>query len=317
MGKPVLIYMGTPEFAVPPLEALCEAGLPPAVVYSQPDRPRGRGRKVFPTPVAEAARRLGLEIRQPEVLQTRDEREQLEALQPDLILTVAYGKILRRRWLKLPRVGAVNLHPSPLPRYRGMNPMGRTLMRGDAWTGVSGFLMDEGTDTGPILKQILTPVDPMETLGDLSRRLARLGGGLLIDIVKEAMEGSLQPVAQDEDLATIAAPFDTEESHLSWRQPAIHIHNRIRAMSPDPGVIVRWRDRCCKILRSRPLDEIQHPEPPGQMLPGLKGHPPRVVCRPGLIELLEIQPEGKAVIPGEAWYRGCRALDGPVFLEEI
>lgn len=314
MGKPVLIYMGTPEFAVPPLEALCRSDLAPALVYTQPDRPRGRGRKLGPPPVAEAARRLGLEVRQPEILQTKTERLKLEELGPDLILTVAYGKILRPRWLALPRLGAVNLHPSLLPRYRGMNPVARALLEGDSWTGMTTFQLDEGTDTGPILIQEATPIGPEETFGELSQRLSDMGGEILLRTVRGLCDGSIQGTPQEHELASVAPPFAPEERGLNWRRPALQVHNLVRALSPAPGAEATCLGQRLKILRVRPVDEVTMPDLPGRLLKAGK-NPPLVGCWPGQVELLEVRPQGKPTMSGAAWARGLKADPRTLVLE--
>lgn len=315
MGKPILIYMGTPEFAVPPLEALCRNGLAPALVYTQPDRPKGRGRRLAPPPVAEAARRLGIEVRQPEVLQTKSERLLLEKLGPDIIITAAYGKILRPRWLALPRLGAVNVHPSLLPLYRGMNPVAAALLHGDPWTGVTTFQLDEGTDTGPILVQEATPVDPEETFGELSQRLSEMGGEILLRTVRGLLDGSIRPMPQEHDLATTAQPFAPEERVVDWRRPALMIHNHVRAMSPFPGAETTCLGKRLKILRVRPVDCVTLPDTPGRIVAAGKDRPPRVGCWPGLVELMEVRPQGKPTMSGAAWARGLKADPPSLVLE--
>jgi len=314
MSHPVLIYMGTPAFAVAPLEALCAAGLAPALVYTQPDRPSGRGRRITPPPVAGAGRDLGLEVRQPEILQTRAERLFVESLKPDLILTAAYGKILKTRWLALARHGGVNLHPSLLPRYRGVNPIGRAIMRGEGWTGITTFRMDEGTDTGPILLQEMTPIGPDESMGELSERLSRMGGRVLVETVRRLLDGAIEPAVQDEALASYAAPFTVEERRLSWRRPARQVHDHVRALCPDPGAETARLGRRLKILAVRPVEESTPAVRPGAFEPWTGG-PPRVRCSPGTVELLRVKPEGKPSMAGEAWRRGLRDAS-PGFEEE-
>jgi methionyl-tRNA formyltransferase len=302
----VLVFMGTPDFAVPSLEALCRAGLAPRLVYTQPPRPKGRGRRVQPSPVAVAAGALGLEVRAPEILQRRTEREFLKGLRPDLIVTVAYGKILRRRWLELPRLGCLNLHPSLLPRYRGPNPIGRALLRGERWTGVTTFLMEEGTDTGPILRQQTVAVDPLETFGELEERLARIGAELLVESVRALLGGTVRVWPQREELATYAPVFGPEETWVCWRRPAPQVHDQIRALSPDPGARVRLGGRLVKIHRSRPQHLLEAAAAAGTVVGTTPEGNPLVACQPGLLEILEVQPEGRRRMPAAAWIRGLR-----------
>jgi methionyl-tRNA formyltransferase len=296
-----IVFMGTPEFAVPTLQRLCRQGLRPIAVYSQPARPGGRGLRVTPPAVAREAEALGLPLRQPEVLQRREEMDALAEMAPDLILTAAYGKIFRRRLLALPRLGCFNLHPSLLPRYRGLSPVPLAILRGDAMTGVTLYRMGEAVDAGPIVAQQPVPIVPQDSGGELTRRLAEIGAELVARAFPELAAGRLAERPQDESRACFAPRLERELGRLDWRLPATQIDRLVRALDPWPSTFTFCRGRRVKVLSVEPLDEITRSEPPGTVLRSRGDEPPVIAALPGAVRLLRVQPDS------------CRPQDGAAF----
>ncbi len=271
-----VVFMGTPDAAVPSLQALHEA-FDVLAVYTRPDRPRGRGLQVEASPVKAEATRLGLEIRQPARL--RGEAEPLRALAPDVVAVVAYGALLPGDILEIPSNGCVNAHFSLLPRWRGAAPVERAIEAGDTHTGVTTMLMDAGMDTGPILLQETVDIDPDDTSESLRSKLAKIGAPLLVRTLRELAAGSLVPVPQRDEDATIAPKVDPAEAELDATRPAVELDRKIRAFYPRAFV---W-------FRGRRL-QIRRAEVEGG----------------NTLRLLEVQPEGKRAMSGEEFARGYR-----------
>ncbi len=309
--------MGTPAFAVPTLRRLVQEGLRPAVVYAQPPRQAGRGLRRVQPPVAQTAQELGLELRQPEVLQGRREMAWLEALAPDLIITAAYGKIFRRRLLAMPRLGCINLHPSLLPRYRGLTPVAWSILRGDALTGVTIYRMDAGVDSGPILLQRAEPIEPDDTCGTLTARLAERGAVAVCEVVRDLRAGDLTPVSQDETQASHAPRLNREDGRLDWRLPATQVERLVRAFDPWPGTFCFLGCARVKVLSVRALDETPRDVAPGTLLRVGGKQPPIVAALPGAVELVRVQREnckpqdGDAFCCGQRLQPGCRLKPWP------
>ncbi len=248
---PGVVFAGTPEFAVPSLEALIGAGYPPVAVLTQPDRPAGRGRRLTPPPVKRVAEAHGLPVHQPERLGA-EQAEWLRGLEPDLMVVVAYGQILRRPVLEAPRAGCVNVHASLLPRWRGAAPIQRALLAGDGETGVTLMQMDEGLDTGPVLAREATPIHAGETAGSLHDRLARLGAELLAAQLPSILGDGLVPQPQDEAEATYAEKLTSEEGWLDPAEPAEQLARRVRALAPVPGARLHLGGVQARILAAEP-----------------------------------------------------------------
>ncbi|MDQ3856818.1 MAG: methionyl-tRNA formyltransferase, partial [Chloroflexota bacterium] len=229
-----LLFFGASEFSVPALRALV-AGEPAVVaVYTQPDRPAGRGRKLRPSPVTEAALELGLPIERPERLRGQEVLDRLAAYEPDAAVLAAYGLLIPQPALEVPRLGWLNVHPSLLPKYRGASPVAAPILHGDEETGVTIFRMTPGLDDGPILTQARTVIHPEETAGELTERLAVLGAELLLPTLRNWSRGDIRPVPQDEAQATYAPKLTREESLLDWSEPAVILARRVRAYNPWP-----------------------------------------------------------------------------------
>lgn len=316
MTEPLqIVFMGTPEFAVPSLDALVGAGHRVVAVYTRQDKPAGRGREPTQSPVKRYAVAAGIPVEQPGSLRTPKAPEQLASYAPDLLVVAAYGLILPKSILDAPRLGPVNVHPSLLPRHRGPAPIAGAILAGDAETGVSIMLMDEGVDTGPILSQSVVPLDGAETTGSLTDRLAAVGAELLAATVSRWVASEIQPRPQDDSLATFTQQFSKADGMIDWEQPATTLARRIRALQPWPGAFTFWNGRLLKVLRARPLD-VTGSSPvgtsdrqPGDVLAGLNASPIVVVTGAGLLAIDEVQLEGKRSLPAAEFRRG-QPIDG-------
>ena len=231
----ILVFIGTPQFAVPSLQSLAEAGHDIATVITQPDRPAGRGRALRPPPVKQAALALGLPVLQPPTLRDPEVLERLRALAPEAIVAVAYGQLLRPELLEVPPKGVLNVHPSLLPRWRGASPIAGAILGGDEETGVTIMLMDAGMDTGPILSQRRHPVSSHDTTGSLTEALATIGADLLADTLPRWLAGDIEAQPQDDSLATVTSLVRKEDGALDWTLPAHRLWLRVRAYNPWPG----------------------------------------------------------------------------------
>ncbi len=300
MGVSRIVFMGTPDFAVPPLIALREAGMEIVGVITQPDRRKGRGKKVTPPPVKETAVSLGLPVFQPVDPNAEEAARLLTELSPDVIITAAFGCILRENVLNLPPLGCLNLHASLLPKYRGAAPVAWAIMNGESETGVTVMKMDAGMDTGPILATRVIPILTDDTTETLTRRLAEIGADLLIETLRSWVEGRLTPVPQDNARATYAPPLKKSDGKIDWTWPADRIERMIRAMVPWPGAFTRLDGKYLKILRAK---VVQAPRelPAGHAW--VEDAQWLVGTGSGALSLLEVQLEGK------------KRMDVPVFLQ--
>ncbi len=308
-----MLFLGSPSFAVTPLEALAGAGYEIVAVVTQPDRPAGRRRQLSPPPVKQAAERLGLPVLQPETLRDPASVAELAALQPDIAVVAAYGEILRRRVLEIPPLGYLNIHPSLLPRHRGPTPVAGAILAGDSETGVSIMRLDRGMDSGPLLAQVTVPLPAVARTGPLTEELFRLGADLLLDVLPPYIAGRLQPQEQDHSQASVTRLLSREDSRIDWSLPAIVIERRIRAFDPWPGTASTWRGQPIKILAGRVQDTWQGREPPGSLL--ISEGRPMVSTGSGALELLTVQPAGKRPINAIDWLKGQRATPGERFGE--
>ena len=307
--EPRIVFMGTPKFALPTLEKLCDA-YPVVGVVTQPDRPAGRGRRCVAPPVKQLAEAEGIPVFQPERLRTIEAIERLRVWMPDLIVVAAFGQILPPAVIELPRFGALNVHGSLLPRWRGATPVQAALLAGDTVTGVTIMQMNEGLDTGPILAQRELPIYQDETAGELEERLAQLGAELLLEILPAYLSGELQPRPQPEEGVTLTRRLQKEAAALDWQQPARLLERQVRAFSPEPGAFTLWGEERLKILRARALPEgTPLPEAaPGTVF--MQGSMPAVMTGEGALVLLQLQMAGKRPMNGDAFLRGKSAVLG-------
>jgi methionyl-tRNA formyltransferase len=313
-----VVFMGTPQFAIPTLQWLIDeysstsanAGL--VGVFTQPDRPKGRGRKLQPSPVKMLAQEHGVPVLEPKSLRTPETLAELQALQPDVIIVAAFGQILPVSVLELPPYGCLNVHASLLPRWRGAAPVAATILAGDDITGVTIMQMDAGLDTGPILSQRSLSIAPEDTSESLTARLAQFGAELLRDTLPDWFAGVLDPQRQDEALVTYAPQIKKEQGHINWTEPADSIARQVRAFYPWPGAYAHWQGKSLKILRAAATESSQWEERrgllPGMVVAGAEG--PAVVAGQGVLELYEVQLAGKRPMAADVFARGAREFVG-------
>jgi methionyl-tRNA formyltransferase len=289
-----LIFMGTPDFAVPALDALVAAGHEIAAVYTQPPRPAGRGKRPRPSPVEARATALGLAVRHPRSLRDPQAQAEFVEFRADAAVVVAYGLILPRPVLDAPSAGCLNIHASLLPRWRGAAPIHRAVMAGDAETGVCIMRMEAGLDTGPVLLRAAIPINEDETTGDLSLRLSELGARLIVDALGRLPDLRAEP--QPEEGTTYAAKIEKAEARVDWSRPAAGVARQIRGLSPFPGAWVQVGEERVKLLRARAVTGVA---PPGTVLDGFT-----IACGTGAVEILEAQREGKRPMKAAELLRG-------------
>ncbi len=290
-----LIFMGTPDFSVPVLDALVDAGHEIAAVYCQPPRPAGRGKKDRPTPVHARAEALGLEVRHPVSLKSPEELAAFAALNADVAVVVAYGLLLPQTILDAPEQGCLNIHASLLPRWRGAAPIHRAIMSGDAETGICIMQMEAGLDTGPVLMRRATPIEPEETTALLHDRLSTMGAALITEALAQLPD--LTPQPQPEEGVTYASKIDKSEARIDWTRPALEVDRQIRGLSPFPGAWTEMEGARLKLLASRVAE--------GQGAPGQVLTPElHVACGQGAVELLRLQRAGKGAQDRETFLRG-------------
>jgi methionyl-tRNA formyltransferase len=302
-----IVFLGTPSFAVPTLEAIVAAGHDVVRVATQPDRPRGRGQQLTASPVKEAALRLGLPVSQPERIRRPETVASLAALQPDAMVVVGYGQIIPQSLIDIPPHGIINVHASLLPAYRGAGPVQWAIANGETRTGVTTMRIDAGLDTGDMLLKAETDIGPEENAVELGARLAAMGATLLVETLERI--GSIVPRKQDAAQATYAPLLKKGDGLIDWRQPAQTIHNRVRGFQPWPGAYTRFRGQQLHVWKSGAVPGESRQ--PGQLL----SHPLRVVCGEGALELIEVQLEGRKRIAAEAFANGQHIGDGGILGE--
>ena len=292
-----VVFMGTPEFSVPALQAIA-ARHEVVCVYSQPPRAAGRGQKPRPSPVQAAAEALGIPVRTPVRLKGAEEQAEFAALGADVAVVVAYGLILPQPVLDAPRLGCLNIHASLLPRWRGAAPIHRAIMAGDAETGVAIMQMQAGLDTGPVLAEARTPIGPEDTTADLHDRLAEMGAALIGDVLDRL---PLPAAPQPSEGVTYAQKIDKAEARIDWALPAPQVDRQIRGLSPFPGAWCMLGGERIKLLRSRLAAGAGAP---GTVLQGFT-----IACGTGAVEVLEAQREGKRPMPAAEVLRGLTLPD--------
>lgn len=303
-----LVFLGTPEFAVPSLEACVAAGHEVAAVYTQPDRPKGRGQTPAPPPVKQAALRLGLEVRQPLKVRAPEVVEELRGLGADAMAVAGYGQIIPQAIIDLPPLGIINVHASLLPRYRGAAPIQWAIARGETRTGVTTMMIDAGLDTGDMLLKAETEIGPEETALDLSPRLARMGAALLVETLAGLEKGAITPVPQNDAEATLAPILKREDGLINWEAPAAAIHNRARGFLPWPGAWTTFRGQRLQIWRCRPAP-VETSFTPGVLFS--EQHRLLAACGRGeALELSEVQLEGRKRVTGADFLNGVRLEPG-------
>ncbi len=293
-SKPRIVFAGTPHFAVPSLRALCAAGFTPIAVYTQPDRPAGRGRKLTPSPVKACALDYSLSVMQPESLRLADAQAALRALEPDLMIVVAYGQLLPPAVLATPRRGCVNVHASLLPRWRGAAPIQRAIAAGDAQTGVCIMAMDEGLDTGAVYARAACPIGDRTTAAELHDTLAMLGASTLTEVLPAILDGTAVAQPQADQGITYAAKLSKSEARLDWRRPAAELDRLVRAFNPFPVAHACMGDEVWRIWQACLLPGTVAAAPGTVIAQGPDGID--TVCGDGrVLRLLRLQPPGRTV----------------------
>jgi methionyl-tRNA formyltransferase len=299
-----LVFAGTPEPAVPSLRALLASRHDVVAVVTRPDAPAGRGRTLRPSPVRRVADEHGLEVLSPASARDAEFHRRLTELAPDCCPVVAYGALLPRSVLDIPRHGWVNVHFSLLPAWRGAAPVQHAIMAGDEVTGASTFLLEEGLDTGPVFGVVTETIEPTDTAGDVLGRLAVAGAGLLVATLDAIEDGTVSARPQPGEGVSLAPKVTVEDARVDWSQPAMRIDRVIRGCTPAPGAWTTFRDRRVKLGPVTPTDEQR---PAGQLDGGLVGTATTAV-RLGLV-----RPEGKGEMPAADWLRGLRVQPGERF----
>jgi methionyl-tRNA formyltransferase len=302
-----LVFCGTPRFAVPTLEKLAEAGFQIQLVVTQPDKPRGRGMELSPSPVKQCALELGLQVAQPDKIKNNEEfRSELLSLKPEAIIVVGYGRLIPQWMIDLPPLGNINLHASILPKYRGAAPIQWAIACGDLVTGVTTMKIDSGLDTGDILLQKEIPIEPKDTAETLAPHMAAIGADLMSDTLHGLRAGTVHPTPQDNSKASLAPILRKEDGEIDFRRSAEEICNRLRGFQPWPGAYTNFRGKNLQVWDARPLQrfvsEAEFAVEADRLIVG---------CGKGTaLELLELQPEGKKRMAARDFLHGYRPQSG-------
>ena len=307
-----IVFMGTPEFAVPSLEGLISNGYEVVAVYTQPDKAAGRGRVLEESTVKKMALRYNLNVLQPLNMKSAETRAQLAELRPDTIIVAAYGQILPQSVLEIPPFGCINIHSSLLPKYRGVAPVPAAILNGDEWTGVSIMLLDKGVDTGPVLTNVHVPILPQDTAGSLMEKLSHTGAQLLLDTLPGWFRKEIKPQPQSNADVSYTKMLTKEAGEIDWKMPAVQIWRRVRAYQPWPGCYTRWQGKQIKILEALPLrgEGIQEPGCVVVVKDSVASF--GVVTGDGILGVIKVQLEGKKVIAAEEFLHGQRQFIGAI-----
>lgn len=301
-----IIFFGSPQFAIPSLKALIEAGEKIAYVVTQPDKIGGRGHKLLPTPVKVLASEMNIPVLEPTTLKDDALINRLYEIRPEFIIVVAYGKMLPRNILDIPLSGCINLHASLLPKYRGAAPIQWAIIRGEVETGVTTMLMDEGLDTGPIFLKKKLRIEDEDNAESLSQKLSKIGASLLIETINGIREGILKPVPQEGE-PSYAPPLKKENGNIDWEKSAKEIFNLIRGSFPWPGAHCFVGGERVRILKARPLNDSRGK--PG-IIEKISKDELIIGTGKGLLSILEIQPSGRSAMNIKAFLQGRRLIEG-------
>ncbi|MFD0587916.1 methionyl-tRNA formyltransferase [Paenibacillus sp. GCM10027627] len=309
-----IVFMGTPEFAVPSLHLLVESGHEIAAVVTQPDRPKGRKKTLTPPPVKEAALSLGLKVLQPERMRSEEAVAAIAELAPELIVTAAYGQILPKSVLELPSLGCINVHGSLLPKYRGGAPIQRSIINGESKTGVTIMYMAEGLDTGDMISTVELPIEDDDTSGTVFQKLSLAGAKLLGETLPLLADGSVKAVPQNNEEATYAPNLTREDERIDWTKSARELFNQVRGLSPMAGAFTYWGGETFKVWSCAEV-KVSGSAAPGVIL---RADADGVVVGTGEGQLLlkDVQPAGKRVMAVSEWMKGARIEPGASFGQE-
>ncbi|MEE1155025.1 MAG: methionyl-tRNA formyltransferase [Acutalibacteraceae bacterium] len=302
-----VVYMGTPEFAVPPLQAIINANHTVTGVFTQPDKPKGRGYVLTPPPVKECALENNIPVFQPKSMKDGEALEILKKLNPDVIVVVAFGKILPKEILDLPKYGCINVHASLLPKYRGAGPIQWCVLDGEEETGVTTMLMAEGLDTGDMLLKSSTKIGENETAGELHDRLSTMGADLIVETLSKLPNNEITPEKQDDNLSNYAPMLTKELCKIDWSKSAPQIHNQVRGLNPWPVAVATVNGKRVKIYSTQLSDKN---DTAGKII---CLNPLTVACGEGSVIITELQPEGKKRMNSQDYVRGYRVTTDTIF----
>lgn len=302
-----VVYMGTPEFAVPPLQAIINANHTVTGVFTQPDKPKGRGYVLTPPPVKECALANNIPVFQPKSMKDGEALEILKKLNPDVIVVVAFGKILPKEILDLPKYGCINVHASLLPKYRGAGPIQWCVLDGEEETGVTTMLMAEGLDTGDMLLKSSTKIGENETAGELHDRLSTMGANLIVETLSKLPNNEIIPEKQDDNLSNYAPMLTKELCKIDWSKSAQQIHNQVRGLNPWPVAVALVNGKRVKIYSTQLSDKN---DTAGKVI---CLNPLTVACGEGSVIITELQPEGKKRMNSQDYVRGYRVTTDTIF----
>lgn len=310
-----IVFMGTPDFAVPSLRVLLEEGYQVAAAVTQPDRPKGRKRVLTPTPVKEEAEKHGIPVFQPERMRREEAIRHVAEYAPDLIVTAAFGQMLPKAVLDMPKYGCINVHASLLPKYRGGAPIHHAVMAGEPETGVTLMYMAEGMDTGDMISKVTVPITDADNTGNLFEKLAYEGAELLRRTLPELIAGRVEAVAQDHGAATVAPNIKREDELINWNRPAREIFNQIRGLSPWPVAYTTWNGENFKVWAAKPPGKdgahVVTGKEPGTVL-AIEEAGLQVATADGSIWLTEVQPSGKKAMPVSEFRKGTAMTAGTI-----
>lgn len=309
-----VIFMGTPDFAVGTFQKIWEAGHEIVLAVTQPDRPKGRGKSVTFSPVKIAAQERDIPVFQPQKIREPENIEQLGRYAADIIVVAAYGQILPKEILEMPKYGCINVHASLLPKYRGAAPIQWAVINGDPEAGVTIMQMDEGMDTGDMIDTVRVKLDPDETGGSLFEKLAKEGAALCVKVMKDLEDGTAEWTPQNDSQATHVGMISKSLGHIDWRKPAAEIERLIRGLNPWPSAYTYIRGKSFKLWKARVLPQEQKNKEPGTIL-WVKKDTIGVAAGDGVLEILEVQLEGKKRMPAGDFIRGFSLSEGEKFGE--
>ena len=310
-----VIFMGTPEFAIPPLEYLVLSQYQVVAVYTQPDKPAGRGRSLVSPPLKKAALAWKLPVVQPASLKSTEAEAQLVEFHPDVIVVAAFGQILPQSVLDISGCRCINIHPSLLPRFRGASPVAAAILAGDEFTGVSIMLMDQGLDTGPVLARAQIPISAQDTTGSLTAKLSLIAAQLLLEVLPRWSRGELTPQPQSEAEATYSSLISKEEGEIDWHLPAVGIWRRVRALQPWPGCYTRWQGRQLKVIEAVPLlgEKVFEAGQVVALTPDVESKAAfGVSTGEGILGVIKVQLGGKRAMSAAEFLRGQRQFIGAI-----
>ena len=308
-----IVFMGTPDFAVPSLQGLLDKGYQIVGVVTQPDRPKGRKQELTPSPIKVLAEQNGLEVYQPNKIRAEEAIEKVISWNPDLIVTAAYGQIIPDAILKAPKYKAINVHASLLPKFRGAAPIHQSIIQGEKETGVTIMYMVKELDAGDMLSSVKIPIEIDDNVGSLHDKLSIAGAKLLLDTITEIEEGTIKPITQNHEEATFAPTLKRNDELIEWNKTNIEVYNKIRGLNPWPVAYTHFRDEVFKIWWAEPV-KYQHQEAPGTILKTSKDQC-IVATKDGGINLKEVQPAGKKKLDIQSFLQGANVKIGEKFGE--